>query len=122
MRYVRLYSGPDGESHFEDVNVALTTVDFAPPALPLDVSEWQPAERVGFVYGRLGWHGDPHPTPRRQFFIWLAGHNVIQVSDGETRHFRPGAVLFVEDTTGKGHSSRIEGDEAAMCMVVQMAD
>jgi len=61
---VRLYTGPDGESHFEDVTVALTPVDFAPPALPLDLSTWQPAERVGFVHGRPGlvWRTAPYTS------------------------------------------------------------
>ena len=32
--YVRVYSDEAGESHFEDVEIALEPQDFAPPAAP----------------------------------------------------------------------------------------
>lgn len=34
MKYTRIYGDPIGESHFEDVEVELKLVDFAPPAAP----------------------------------------------------------------------------------------
>jgi len=33
----------------------------------------------------------------------LKGSVAVEVSDGETRQFGPGSVLFFEDTWGKGH-------------------
>ena len=122
MRYVRLYAGPDGESHFEDVEVALQAVDFAPPAPPLRVSDLTPATRVGFVAPASGWRGDWHPTPKRQFFVYLSGGACIEASDGEIRHFRAGDVVFVEDTTGKGHRSWSETDDESHVVVVQVPD
>jgi hypothetical protein len=123
MRYVRLYTGLDGESHFEDVAVAFTAVDFAPPAPPLHVSAFLPATRVGFLTGPLDWRGDAwHPTPRRQFLVYLTGGAGIQVSDGEVRHFRAGDVVLLEDTTGTGHLSWAEGDEPTHHLVVQLPD
>ena len=32
MKYTRIYCDVDGKSHFEDVYVDVTPVDFAPPA------------------------------------------------------------------------------------------
>jgi hypothetical protein len=122
MRYARLYAGPDGESHFEDVDVAFEAVDYAPPAPPLHLSGFVPATRVGFVAPASGWQGDWHPTPRRQFFAYLGGGAGVEASDGEIRHFRAGDVLFVEDTTGKGHRSWSETDEAPLNLVVQVPD
>jgi hypothetical protein len=122
MRYVRLYAGPDGESHFEDVDVALEAVDFAPPAPPLHISDFVPATRVGFLTAPSDWQGDWHPTPRRQFFVYLGGGAGVEASDGEVRHFRTGDVLLVEDTTGKGHRSWSETDEAPLNLVVQVPD
>jgi hypothetical protein len=123
MRYVRLYAGPDGESHFEDVEVALTPVDFAPPAPPLNISAFLPAARVGFLSGPPAWRGDAkHPAPRRQFIIYLAGGAGVQASDGEVRHFRAGDVVLLEDTTGAGHLSWAEGDEEVRHVVVQLPD
>jgi hypothetical protein len=39
MKYVRVYADQNGDSHFEDVEVAMSLTDFAPPAgggVPLD--------------------------------------------------------------------------------------
>ena len=122
MRYVRLYAGPDGESHFEDVDVSLEVMDFAPPASPFQASDFVPATRLGFLALPSGWQDDWHPTPRRQFFVYLSGGGAVEASDGEIRHFRVGDVLFVEDTTGKGHRSWVESDEENTVVVVQAPD
>jgi len=37
----------------------------------------------------------------------------VTASDGETRRFGPQSLLFVEDTTGKGHKSRVVNDSIA---------
>ena len=120
-RYVRLYADAAGESHFEDVEVPLAALDFAPPARPMNLSAFAPAARWAFFEIPAGWVGDWHPTPRRQVFFWLAGAVEITVSDGEVRRFAAGAVLLVEDTTGKGHHSKtVAGD--ALAAVVQLPD
>ncbi len=43
-------------------------------------------------------------------------------SDGETRRFGIGAVLRVEDTTGKGHSSRVVGEFDSLAIMVRLAE
>jgi hypothetical protein len=43
----------------------------------------------------------------------------MQTSDGEVRHFRPGDVILVEDTTGKGHTTWTS-DEAAVVARIQL--
>ncbi|QQO56848.1 MAG: hypothetical protein N838_29280 [Thiohalocapsa sp. PB-PSB1] len=44
----------------------------------------------------------------------------FEVSDGTIRHFGPGDVTIVEDTSGKGHRSKTVGDETALQAQVQM--
>jgi hypothetical protein len=46
MEYTRIYGDSDGESHFEDVTVELSPVDFAPPAPPLNLASPMAADRV----------------------------------------------------------------------------
>jgi len=46
----------------------------------------------------------------------------MQTSDGEIRYFQPGAVLLVEDTTGKGHTTWNEGTSAAVAARIQLPD
>jgi len=100
--------------------VRLTPVDFAPPAPPLNASAFSPASQFGFISAPPGWCGDWHPAPRRQILFYLAGEIEAQVSDGEVRRFGPGSATLVEDTTGKGHTSRVVGSASVLAAVVQL--
>lgn len=122
MRYTRVYSDTSGESHFEDMDVPMTAVSFAPPAPPVDLSVFSPASRIGFLHASSDWIGDWHPAPRRQWTLYLAGCVEAEVTDGERREFGPGSVTLVEDTTGKGHRSRVIGQDAVLLAVVQIDD
>ena len=122
MRYTRVYADSHGESHFEDVDVEMTPVDFAPPAPPMNLSDFASASKIGFLNAPSGLSSDWHLAPCRQFMIYLAGQIEAQTSDGESRTFGPGAVTLVEDTTGKGHMSRVVGTEDALLVVVQLDD
>jgi quercetin dioxygenase-like cupin family protein len=117
-KYVRLYTDENGESHFTEANVGLSPTDFAPPAPPLGVSDGYDAERMIFVGGPTGWAGDWHVAPKRQFVICLTGEFEITASDGESRAFRSGDILLLEDVTGKGHKTRII--ERAVTVMVQL--
>lgn len=121
VRYVRLYVDADGESHFSDEEMELRPANFAPPAPPLNLSAFIPTKQMAFLVTPAGWFGDWHPAPHRQFFVRLAGEVEIRVSDGEVRRFGPGSIYLLEDTKGKGHTSRaIGGDSTAA--VVQLAE
>ena len=45
-KYVRIYSDENGESPFEDLEVPLPPVDFAPPAAPLNIAQFLPATQT----------------------------------------------------------------------------
>jgi hypothetical protein len=122
MKVARIYADDAGESHLADVEVALTPVDYAPPAPPVDLSAPQPAGAYVFMSAPPGWDGDWHPTPRRQMVFYLAGEVEIEASDGEGRRFGPGGVTLGEDTAGKGHRSRVMGEAGALLAGVQLAD
>jgi hypothetical protein len=122
VKYTRLYTDADGESHFEDAEVSFNSVDFAPPAPPIDVSEFAAAAQYGFIKAAPGWYGDWHPVPNRQWMFYLSGEIEAEVSDGEVRKFGAGSVTLVEDTTGRGHRSRVLGDSEAVLAVIQLPD
>lgn len=122
MEFTRLFTDENGESHFEDVEIELLPVDFAPPAPPLNLSAFKEAKRFGFVNAPIGWYGDWHPTPKRQVFVYISGQIEAKVSDGEVRVFGPGSITLLEDTTGKGHTSRVVGNQEALCVVIQLED
>ena len=118
--YVRIYSDSNGQSHFGEEEATFQLVDYAPPAPPISVSEVFGAESVNFISSPCGWFGDWHPAPRRQFIFMLTGKLEVEVSDGDMRKFLPGDVMLVEDTTGKGHISRVVSKERAYLAVVPL--
>lgn len=121
MRYPRLYTGTNGESHFEDIEIDLPLTEYAPPAPPLRLSSFTPATQFGFMNAPAGWSSDWHPTSKRNIFFVLSGEWEVTASDGESRRFPAGSVLLVEDTTGKGHSSRVVGETDSLAAMVQLA-
>ena len=120
MKYCRVYSDPSGESHMENVEIELKPVDFAPPAPPLNLSAFIPADRCVFSFAPAGWSGDWHPSPRKQILLILTGQIEVEVSDGESRLFGPGSILLSEDTAGKGHRSRVLGNDGSAGAFVQL--
>jgi hypothetical protein len=120
MNYTRIYSDSTGESHFEDVSVPVAPVHFAPPAPPFEVAEPIGAERMLLATMPPAWASTWHPAPRRQFYVQLSGTLEVQVSDGQVRQFRPGSLVLLEDTTGKGHCTRVVGDAISEGVFVQL--
>ena len=122
MKYIRIYADPAGESHFEDVEVELAQARFAPPAPPMNLSSFRPALQYAFCSFPTGWRGNWHPAPQRQIFFHLSGKVRVEASDGEVRYFGPGSIFFLEDTTGKGHFSRVISKTDALSAFVQLPD
>jgi quercetin dioxygenase-like cupin family protein len=104
-----LYTDDDGHSRFEDLDFALSSKDFAPPAPPLDVSEAVEASAFMMLRVPAGWTDPMHPAPARQFFIVLAGSWEVSAA-GETRSLSAGDVVLAEDTSGPGHASTVVED------------
>ena len=121
MKYTRIYCDDAGDSHFEDVSVKVSPVDFAPPAPPLNLAAPIDSEHMILFSVPVGWFGDWHPAPRRQFYIQLSGELEIQVSDGEIRKFSAGSLVLVEDTSGRGHVSRTLGSLGVDAVFVQLS-
>jgi hypothetical protein len=121
MKYGILYTDQNGESHFKEGEVGFEMVNFAPPAPPVGLTSYIPANRLVFFKIPSGWFGDWHPAPKRQFFCCLSGEFELTASDGETRIYRAGEVFLLEDTWGKGHISRVTGKEDFIAAIVQLA-
>lgn len=104
MKITRLYSGTDGQSYFEDLEVPLT--DTGPIGRLSQV--WKAG---GVVLRETGpdYDLDWHHAPRRQLVIMLEGEVDIEIGDGTVRRFGPGDIVLAEDTAGQGHRSRAVG-------------
>ena len=122
ITYTRLYANDDGESHFEDVEIDLNLTQYAPPAPPLSLSSPTPATQFGFMNAPADWSSDWHPTAVRNLFFVMTGEWEVTASDGESRRFGSGSALLVEDTTGKGHLSRVISEMDSLTAMVQLAE
>jgi quercetin dioxygenase-like cupin family protein len=101
LKVVRLYTGPDNKSHFQDIEIPLKDggkIGF--------LSEKMKATGVVFRITSGEYNYDFHPAPRRQYVVNLEGEVEIEVGDGTRRILRTGDILLAEDTTGQGHISR----------------
>ncbi|MFC1894081.1 hypothetical protein ACFLYR_08755 [Chloroflexota bacterium] len=101
-KVTRLYTGPDGESHFDSIEVAMKEEG----VIGRHWSDFRKATALRFIgmatdYKR-GWHN----APRCQYIIILEGGLEIEIGDGTKRQFNPGDVFLAEDTTGRGHLAR----------------
>ena len=106
IRCVRIWSGADGESHFEEGAIQLAggvrgdLLSGKSGAVSISFQETQSG-------GTFAWHD----APARQFVITLSGTLDFQTRKGEHFIINPGDILLAEDTTGGGHSWRLTDDE-----------
>ena len=102
----RLYTGPDNQTHAEEVEVAFTAAGAR--------SEFSQLMKItGAELHRIpaGTVQDWHPAPRRQYVITLSGRGEIEVAGGKKISLEPGHIELAEDTTVKVHITRAVGSE-----------
>ena len=111
MGIYRLYSGDDGHSHLEELQIAdHPGLSEAAAVSTITFREWAPGHYI-----------DWHPAPRRQYIISLTGNIEIELGDGTKHTFNPGDARLVEDLTGQGHITRVPGDTPSISAVIPLA-
>ena len=106
MRIPRLYSGPDGESHVDEVDV-----DGHP-----EYKDFQPIEGIWLAKRPTGPPSPLTPEPAPRWMVLLSGAFEVGFGDGRYYQYRAPALRFVEDTTGAGHTSQFL-EESAMIVI-----
>lgn len=119
MLYHHLYADTDGGSRWRSVTVTLEERSFAPPAKSIFLSDPEAATAMVFLMLKAGWDEPAHPTPRRQTLICVAGAVRVTASDGDARDIGVGDIWRMEDTTGKGHHTRVTSNDDFKGVVVQ---
>ena len=94
MKCLRIYATPDGESHFGEVDIAMTMKPAFPNEAPFELSAYYPASRIRFSHipaGVARESGLSQTPPDRLLAIWLgvATWN-LKLSDGEVRRLPAG--------------------------------
>jgi hypothetical protein len=111
MGTFRLYTGTDGQSHIEPIDLTKT-------------SEWTTGlatTNITFRQVPASNFQDWHPAPRRQFVIILSGQLEIGLGDGTKHVFGPGDARLVEDTTGHGHTTAVYGNQPCVTATIPLA-
>lgn len=121
IEYLRVFADEQGCSHFETGSIALEARDYAPPAPALNTSVPQLADNYVFLELPVGWYGDWHPTPVRQWLVLITGMCEIEAGDGERVTRGAGDVVMLDDLTGKGHRTRVLGDEAVRIAAIHFS-
>lgn|SRR3990167_1758681 len=100
MKMIRLFSGPDGQSHFEDLDIELNKTEIGKLSNPVSVESMS----FGFIEGldEMTWHTMDAP----HYIVILEGMMELEVGDSTKRRLKAGDILLAEDTTGQGHILR----------------
>ena len=115
MRVTRIYTGDDGESHFEDVEIPLRDLgDLGRISAQVDVK--------GLMFREVGadYDLDFHCAPRRQYVVNLDAPVDIEIGDGTRRRIGAGEILLAEDTTGRGHKSIAVDGQPRRCLFIAL--
>lgn len=107
----RVYTGPDGLSHAEQIEMKLDGNN----------TEMMQATGVQFSRRAPGPVSDWHVGPRRQFVITLSGRGELVMGDGTKVAVGPGHINLIEDTTGKGHTTQNLGSEDRIVVTIPLA-
>ena len=94
MGIYRVFAGPDGESHIEELKLedrpelgAITNLT------EVRVQQFDGTRNMDF-----------HTLPESRFIVHLSGEVEIGTTDGAKQLFRAGDIRLMEDTTGRGHT------------------
>jgi quercetin dioxygenase-like cupin family protein len=107
IRCVRLWTGDDQNSHFEEGVIELKSGprrDWLSDKLAVASISFQETASGG----AFAWH----TAPVRQLVITLSGTLDFQTREGAHFLLHPGNILLAEDTVGSGHSWKLIGDSS----------
>lgn len=116
MSILRLYTGPDQQSHFEEIEPQLT-----PRGDQSDIAELMPGTGILVRRFEANRTNPWHHAPGRYAVFTLSGAVDIEIGDGSVRRIGPGDILIAEDLTGAGHITREVGPEPRVSVFVPLA-
>jgi len=104
----RIYTGTDGLSHVE--NIELNAQSVLEQVKGARVSVSQP-----------GTFSDYHVGPERRYIINLTSGGQLQVAEGKV-DLPPGSIEYIDDLTGKGHTTANVGKEPRVSIQFSLAN
>ena len=107
IRCVRLWTGDDQNSYFEE-----GVIELKPGPRGDLFSDTLAVATVSFQETASGGAFAWHTAPVRQLVVTLSGTLDFQTRDGEHFLLHPGDILLAEDTVGSGHSWKLTDDSS----------
>ncbi len=107
--YTKVVTTDDGGSAFEDAEISLNETRIADGVPPMFAGGMPSGGNVIFLQS-AGFDSAPHPAPREQWVVMLRGAIEVEVTDGSKRRFGTGDLVFVSDTSGRGHVTQAVGE------------
>jgi hypothetical protein len=118
LTYMHVYADTAGASHFREEHF-----DFARGRdNESSIHVLQAKGGATLLRLKAGAVEDWHNAPQAWFLIVLQGASEVTTSDGQVRHFGPGSVVLLDDTTGKGHQTRAVGTIDHIAAVIPIAE
>jgi hypothetical protein len=111
IRCIRLWTGTDGNSHFEEGSIELAPGAHGDPLRGDLLSGKLPVLSASFQETPAGGHLEWHDAPVRQLVVTLSGTLDFVTRGGQHFTLAPGDVLLAEDTAGSGHSWKLVDDQ-----------
>jgi quercetin dioxygenase-like cupin family protein len=115
MPITHIHSGPEGQSHFEEVEAP-----FDPAATRSSLSPIA-STQIRITRFASGHTQDFHNAPVRQLVVVLSGRCEVTTDDGSAYRPGPGDIFFANDMTGHGHTFR-EIESPLELLTIPVAD
>ena len=110
MGLYRIYTNGETKTQIDELDLASS------PELTTEIG----TQHIFFREWAPGHFIDWHPAPRRQYIISISCTIDVGLEDGTIKSFGPGDARLVEDTTGKGHTTLVRGNEPAITAVIPL--
>lgn len=114
MKIVKLFTGEDQKSHFQEINLELFEAQYG------KLTNFIPVRNI--IFGEIDGHEEIswHNPPGKHYIIMLKGAIEIEVGDGTKRIFNEGDILLAEDTTGQGHITRAKSQGSRKYLMIPL--
>ena len=118
MKCLQIYATADGESHFDETDIPLSSLQVHPNAATFASSAKFSATHIRFTRIPAGARlVDWHTVPVRVLTVRLNGSAEYLTSDGGRRHVPAGSFILLEDTFGKGHKTEHSLEEQTVMWI-----